>query len=124
MKQTIYILLLVLMVTACREPENAETVPALLTNQGEVSHAEVQKTISAALDGAEVTLAADVFTSNSVVVIERGMIRGITRTPEMGRDLGRPSRFQLVTDGVGCIIVDEQSGIYWPLSNVECVKTN
>lgn len=122
MRQIILILLMAIPGTACRDTQVQEFRPALLTNPGQESHAEIQQTISTALNGVSVMLADDVFTMNSVLVIERGMQRGIERPPEMGRDLGRPSRFQLVTNGSECVIIDEQSGVHWPLSNVKCTK--
>ncbi len=124
MKYTLYIILLVILTGGCREPEVQPTGPALLVNPNMESYEEVTKTISAALNGVEVSLSEDVFTTYSIVVIERGMIRGINHPPELGRDLGRPSRFQLILDGTDCVIVDEQSGVHWPLTNVECVKEN
>jgi hypothetical protein len=94
----------------------------LLTNPGPETLQELEQTVASAMNSTEVTLAADVFTDNSVLVIQRTMQRSIDRPPELGRDLGRPYRFQLVIDGSQCILVDQQSGKGWPLATVECVK--
>jgi hypothetical protein len=118
----IFVILLVFIISACRTPDQEGVGPALLTNPGPESRQELEQTISTALDGARITLAEDVFTENSVLVIERGMQRSINRTPELGRDLGQPHRFQLFITGSQCILVDEQSGEHWPLSIVECVE--
>lgn len=122
MRQIILILLMTILSTACRDTQVQEFTPALLSNPGQQSHEEIQQTISTALNGVSVMLADDVFTMNSVLVIERGMQWGIDRPPEMGRDLGRPGRFQLVSNGTDCIIIDEQSGVHWPLARVKCIK--
>ena len=95
--------------------------PALLTNPGPETLREIEQTVSGALDGAPITLAEDVLTKNSVLVIERGLQRGIGRPPVLGRDLGQPYRFQLVIEGSQCMLVDEQNGRRWPLAGVECV---
>ncbi len=122
MKQFIYIILVMMMIVACRDADLEQSSTALLINPDVESHDEVQRTISAALNGVEVLLADDVFTKNSVLVVERNVLNSIDRPPEMGRDLGRPSRFQLITNGTDCVIVDEQSGVHWPLANVQCAQ--
>ena len=121
MKQ-ISIILLILYLSACRTPDNETLLPALVTNPGPETRQELEQTISTALDGARITLSEEVFTASSVLVIERGMQRSINRTPELGRDLGQPHRFQLLIAGSQCILVDEQSGEHWPLSIVECIE--
>lgn len=122
MRRTLTPVVLVWLVAACSAPVVHPDVPALLTNPGPESLQEIEQTLSTALNGTKVTLAADALTKNSVLVIERGMQRGIDRPPELGRDLGRPYRFQLVIDGSQCVLVDQQSGQHWPLATAECVK--
>jgi hypothetical protein len=117
--KVIIIILLVLLVSACRTP-----VPALITNPGLETRQELEETISAAMNGAQITLAEDALTVSSVLVIERGMQRGINRPPELGRDMGQPYRFQLFITGTQCVLVDEQSGQHMPLKTVECVEQN
>jgi hypothetical protein len=116
------VMMVMFLATACREPEDQVAVPALLTNPGPESRQEIEMVVANALNGAKVTLADDVLTKNSVLVIERGMQRAIDRPPELGRDLGRPYRFQLVSDGSECALVDQQDGRRWTLTGVECVK--
>jgi hypothetical protein len=121
-KRTGTLVVLILLAAACHEPEVQPGGPALLTNPGPETLQELEQTVASAMNSTEVTLAADVFTDNSVLVIQRTMQRSIDRPPELGRDLGRPYRFQLVIDGSQCILVDQQSGKGWPLATVECVK--
>lgn len=120
MKQII-VILVILIISACRTPEEEMASPALLSNPGPEARQELEQTISTALDGARITISEDAFTVSSVLVIERGMRRSINRSPELGRDLGQPYRFQLIIADSQCMLVDEQSGERWPLSKVECV---
>ncbi|MGK0298495.1 MAG: hypothetical protein ACI9XC_002117 [Gammaproteobacteria bacterium] len=116
------LIILASLLAACSAQTVEPNVPALLTNPGSETLQEIEQTISTALNGTKVTLAADVLIKNSVLVIERGLQRSIERPPVMGRDLGRPHRFQLVIEGSQCVLVDQQSGQQWSLVNVECVK--
>ena len=120
MKYYGHCILIALMLAACSAPVVQAEGPALVTNPGPESLGEIEQAVSAAMGGAGVTLAEDVLTDSSVLVIERGLQRGFGRTPELGRDLGRPYRFQLVKDGSECLLVDQQSGRRWPLPAVEC----
>ncbi|NNE36948.1 MAG: hypothetical protein HKN08_01485 [Gammaproteobacteria bacterium] len=122
MRLIITLMLLLSLVSGCREADNRKNVPALISNPGPDTHEEIQLTVSRALNGVDVTLADDVFISSSVLVIDRGMIRRVERPPEMGRDFGRPSRFQLLTNGSECMIVNVQSGVYWPLTITKCIR--
>ena len=122
LRNAIPLFLILLFTAACRLPVTEPDVPALLTNTGPQTLQELEQTLSAAINSAKVTLAADVLTTTSVLVIERGTQGGIGRPPELGRDLGRPYRFQLVINETQCVLVDQQSGTHWPLTSVECVK--
>ncbi len=118
MQRPIILIIFALLVAACSAQVVQPDEPALLTNPGPLTLQEINQTVSTALNSSKVTLAEDALTKNSVLVIERG----IDRPPMMGRDLGRPYRFQLVIDGPQCVLVDQQSGKHWPLASVECVK--
>ena len=122
MQRIVNLVVLTLLGAACGAPVVQPDVPALLTNPGPETLQEIEQTVSTALNDTKVTLATDALTKNSVLVIERGMQRRIDRPPELGRDLGRPIRFQLVIDGQQCVLVDQQSGQHWPLATVECVE--
>ena len=113
-------LTLCLLLTACKAQDVQLEAPALLTNPGESMLEQLEQTLSEAMDGAKVTLTADVFTKTSVLVIERGLRRGIDGNAELGRDLGRPYRFQLLTNGSNCVLLDPQTGVRWPLIGAVC----
>jgi hypothetical protein len=105
----------------CSTSAIQDDIPALLTNPGPDTHREIEQSISAALDGVDIAIAEDALTRNSTLTIERGMKRSIARSPEMGRDLGRPEHFQLVIDGPQCVLVHASTGLHWILKSSECV---
>lgn len=110
----------VLLLGACASPPAQPDVPALLTNAGPATRAELERVVSTALDGAPVTIADDALSAESVLIIERQASRSIDRPPEPGRDLGRPERFELVVDGSKCFLVHERTGMRWLLAEAEC----
>ncbi len=113
-------LTLFLLLTACKAQDVQPEVPALLTNPGDAMLLQLEQTLSEAMGGTKVTLTADVFTKTSVLVLERGLRRGIEGNAELGRDLGRPYRFQLLTNGSNCVVLDPQTGMHWPLAGAVC----
>jgi len=113
-------LTLCLLLTACKAQDVQPEVPALLSNPGDSLLQQLEQTLSEAMAGTKITLAADVFTTSSVLVIERGLRRGIEGNAELGRNLGRPYRFQLLTDGSNCVVLDPQTGLRWPLTGAVC----
>jgi len=106
---------------ACSTSAIQADVPALLTNPSEDTRLEIEQSISAALDGAKITIAADALTKSSVLTIEHGMRRSIDRAAELGRNLGRPEHFQLMVDGPQCVLVHQRTGLHWILRKSECV---
>lgn len=114
-------IVLLLLVAACAAPSIQADVPALLVNPGAETRLEIEQSISAALEGAEVSIAADALTRDSQVIIERGLQRSIGQPAEMGRNLGRPNHFQLVIDGPQCVLVHQETGLHWILKKTKCV---
>lgn len=122
MQRTGAMIILTLLTAACTAPNVQQDVPALLINPEPATLQEIERAVANATGGTKVTLAADALTKNSVLVIERGMQRGIDRPPELGRDTGRPYHFQLVIDDSECMLLDRQTGQRWPLTDVECIE--
>jgi hypothetical protein len=104
----------------CSSPEVQPDTPAVRTSLTEASTTELMQVISAANGGVQVTIAEDALTTSSVLVIERGLRRSIDRPPELGRDYGRPQRFQLVLDGRQCFLVQQSTGLRWLLRETTC----
>ncbi len=109
------------LLVACSTSAIQADVPALMTNPSEDTRLEIEQSVSAALDGAKITIASDALTHSSVLTIEQGMSRSIDRAPELGRNLGRPEHFQLVIDGPQCVLVHQRTGLHWILKKTECI---
>jgi len=120
MRSRALILLALALTAGCSSPPAQPDVPAVLTNAGPATRAELERVVSTALNGAPVTLAEDALSTESILIIERAAIRSIDRPPELGRDLGRPERFRLVIDGPQCVLVHERTGLRWLLAEAEC----
>ncbi|MDH5312204.1 MAG: hypothetical protein OEY08_19915 [Gammaproteobacteria bacterium] len=114
------VVVLGMLLGACGSPPAQPDVPALLTNASPATRAEIEGIVSTALNGAPVTIADDALSVDSLLIIERATSRSIDRPPELGRDLGRPERFQLVIDGSKCFLVHERTGLRWMLAEAQC----
>jgi hypothetical protein len=110
-----------LVVAACKVNAVHEDRPARIVNPSAESRAELRKVVSDMLFGAEVTLSDDALTDSSVLIVERTRIRSLENPPLSGRDLGRPERFQLVTDGTRCVLIHESDQARYELPDTECV---
>lgn len=113
--------ILVSWLAACSTSDLQADVPALLTNPSKDTRLEIEQSVSAALDGASITVAADALTQSSILTIEQGKSQSIERPAELGRNLGRPEHFQLMVDGPQCVLVHRRTGLHWILRNSECV---
>ena len=105
---------------ACRTAPARHDVPAVITEPSERSRAELEQAVSAALNGATVTLRDDALTREDTLVVERIRHRDPNGLLIEGRDLGRPERFHLVKNGAECVLVHESTGRRFPLSQTTC----
>ena len=94
--------------------------PARIVDPTDASRAALQKAVSAALHGADVTLADDALTRSSLLTIEPKAIRDTQGNRVMGRDVGTPIEFRLIKHGVRCLLVLQSSGMKWPLPDTTC----
>jgi len=94
--------------------------PAVLTGSDPAAHAEIEATVSKALNNENVTLAPDVLTTTSRLTIERKQHRSIANNPMQGRIMDRPDHFTLSKSGQQCILMHEETGETYPLSSVDC----
>lgn len=99
--------------SACRTDSVRADVPALISNPGAASRAELRRVVSRALNSSAVTIADDALTSDSLLIIEP---RRLT-----GRELGRPEHFRLVLSGSACALVHEETKSRFDLTETECV---
>ncbi|WP_193161539.1 hypothetical protein [Microbulbifer hainanensis] len=89
---------------------------ALVAEPSAAGYAELQRLVTEGMHGAPVVLAQDVFTKESVLVIESGPGRPPLPQPRLdGRKTQAPVKFQLVMDGEGCWLVRSADGQRWLL---------
>lgn len=106
---------------ACKNGTMQQDVPALVSEPGPESRAELQGLVSTALGGVDVLLAQDVLSESSVLVVERQARRDPQGNRLPGRDLSTPERFQLLLSGDRCILHQQSSGKRWELQKTRCI---
>jgi hypothetical protein len=104
----------------CTARPSPRDVPALLTSTTAESRAELERAVSRALDGAEVTLADDALTRVDTLLVDRTTRRDASGIPLDGRRTGRPERFRLVASGADCVLVHEGTGRRFTLHAASC----
>ena len=106
----------------CASLDMNQAVPALLSNPGAESRAEIAKTISDALDGRRIVLASDVLTADSRVIIDPvSSSLDPYGNPADGRVLGKPDHFQLKSVQGKCVLVHDQTGEFYVLTQAQCL---
>ena len=105
---------------ACGTLPAGTDLPAVIVSPTAQSREELQQTVAGALNDAPVTLADDVLTRDSVLLIERNQARDAQGVPLSGRELGRPEKFQLVKNGRDCVLIHEGSAKRWTLKHTQC----
>lgn len=108
------------LLSACASTAPANDVPAVITNASTLTHDEIRRVLSAALDGAPVTIAADALTETSVVSIQRTPVRDQKGLLVTGRDPGRPEIFELRKKGRLCTLVHQRTGKHITLAVARC----
>ena len=105
---------------ACQTVPPTKGVPALLTNPSAKLMAHISDVVSKALHGSQVTIAPDVLTTNSSLVIELAGRGGLAGDPMMGRRIDRPDHFTLSLSGNKCVLTHEESGESYYLRGAKC----
>ncbi|GAB2886508.1 hypothetical protein ACCI51_00685 [Microbulbifer echini] len=99
-----------------QQPSVGLLQPALLAEAGPQSRNEIQRIVSEAMGGMEITLSPNVFLESSQLVFDK--------TPRqmglIGRDMGRPIKFELFLQGERCWLVRLPDGPRWALE-AKCV---
>ncbi len=94
---------------------------ARITNVSEASRAALQQTINEILK-VEVLLADDALTRTSVLTIELNPPGTLQNPNPLGRDMGKPIQFRLVTNQSECILIDQRDGTRHVLNDTTCVS--
>jgi len=97
-----------------------QDVPARIVEPDAHSRGELKRVVSEALNGADVTLAADALTKSSVLAIERKPARDASGQLISGREYERPEIFRLVKRGAKCALLHERTNARYELTNVQC----
>lgn len=109
-----------LLLSACSAAPPQPGLPALRTSADEASQRELQQVLSSALNGVQVTLAPDAFTTTSRLSIEPTRKDRLGQAPEPGRIYEPPRQFELVIDGSQCFLVDGDTELRWLLNDTDC----
>ena len=109
-----------LLAAGCRTVSARQDVAAVISEPSARSHSKLVGAVSAALNGATVTLSDDALTRDSTLIVERTRHRDANGLPINGRDLGAPERFHLVKNGTECVLVHENTGRRFALSQTAC----
>lgn len=97
-----------------------QDTPALIVEPSAESHGDLVSVVSAALNVADLTIADDALTRESVLIIERRPARDSTGQRLSGRDFSKPEQFQLVRGTEGCVLIHQSTGRRHPLAKVKC----
>jgi hypothetical protein len=104
----------------CTTDPAAADVPARIVDATPESRAELKQVVSQALGGADVTLADDALTHDSMLTIDRKTYRDARGNPINGRERGMPMQFVLLKQGERCVLELRSSGQRWNLAATKC----
>jgi hypothetical protein len=85
------------------------------------TRAEIERVVSAAMNGQPVTIAADALTRESVLVIQRRTPPGPQGRAATGRTIDAPEQFRLLLRGQRCLLVHTADGREWQIEQAQCV---
>ena len=109
-----------LLVTGCLGRLAPTDVPAVLTSPTAQSRAELVRVVSAAMNGAPVTLADDALTADGTLIVERAQHQDAKDMNLGGLETGRPEHFRLVKSGSRCVLVHQETGRRSTLESATC----
>ena len=100
---------------------SAQEQPAVIAAPTPQSRAEIERVVSAAMNGQPVTLADDALTRDSVLMIQRRTPPGPQGRAATGRTLDAPAQFRLLLRGARCMLLHDADGREWQLEETQCV---
>jgi hypothetical protein len=100
---------------------SAQEQPAIIAAPTPQSRAEIERVVSAAMNGQPVTIADDALTRESVLVIQRRTPPGPQGRAATGRTLDAPEQFRLLLRGERCTLLRAADGREWQLEETRCV---
>ena len=108
------------MLVACSHSSVRREQPALIVQATTASRADLLDAVRSALHDVPVSLANDALMQDSVLSIERQQRVDPNGLLANGRELGRPERFLLSTDGRRCLLTHERTQQRWVLVHTQC----
>lgn len=109
----------VLALAACKHVAPDADQPAVIVDPSDASRAALAEAVDTAL-GKDVLLADDALTDTSILIIERRIPRSIEGSPARGQAMEIPVRFDLMTNGTDCVLVDGRDGDRYLLADTSC----
>ena len=119
-----FIVFMTTMLFACTSVPARSEQPALIIQPTAASRADLVAAVRAALHDVPVSLADDALVQDSVLLIERQQRLDPKGLLVNGRELGRPERFLLSTDGKRCLLTYEATQQQWVLVHTQCRAPN
>ncbi len=111
---------LVACLSACASMAQQD-VAAVIVEPSSESRVEILRIVSTALNGANITIAADALTRESMLIVERRVPRDPQGRRLSGRDYERPEQFRLVKSGSDCALIHVRTNERYELKEVKCV---
>ena len=105
-----------LLLCACESDDR----PARIVDPDGASRAALHRAVTAALNGADVTLADDALTRSSQLIIEPAVHRDAQNTRIMGREVREPVHFVLLKHGGECVLQAQATRQRWVLAATRC----
>jgi len=110
-----------LLLPVCGGCQTTQTpTAAILTDATPAALSELERTISTALGGTEVTLSDEAFASSSVLTLEPARRQTPAGRMASGRTSQRPAQFQLLRTGDGCVLEWLNAGQRFKLIDTHC----
>jgi hypothetical protein len=107
----------------CQSTANAE-LPAVIAEPSPAAIAELERTITAALGGAPVSLASGVFTQSTLLTLEHQSRQSTEGRLATGRTMEKPEQFRLLRVGTRCELLRVKTGERFALRETKCQATD
>lgn len=109
----------ILLMAGCKHVAPDADQPAVIVDPTDASRAALQAAVNDALD-TEVMLADDALTKTSILTVERKVPQSMAGSPAQGRTMEPAVRFDLMTNGSDCVLVDSRDGARYLLDDTRC----
>ncbi len=111
---------LVLAIMGCKTIQSDASAPALLEEISDETFKEIHQVITTALNGRKVTIAGNVFTKSSKLIIQRKKHMDAGSSPVQTRVDEAPIIYQLLKQNDSCFIEEVSSNKRYRLVQTKC----